>query len=169
MANTNRFPGLARGPIDHKSSSVINQISNATIDMGAVVVLTNTIFSGETLPRVEQTTTPGNVRVYGIVVGGDVDGIYGNGSSSVDDSTRASNAAGQGVVVVTQGRCLARVTGGGASTVSIGDKLSTSGQTGELRFASPGDTVIAIALDNVASGSDVDMIAIDVQRGGISD
>ena len=52
MANTNRFAGLARGPIDHKSSSVINQIANGAIDMGSVVAVTNTINSSEILPRV---------------------------------------------------------------------------------------------------------------------
>jgi len=161
----NRFPGLARGPIDHKSSSVINQISNGTIDMGGAVVVSDSIFTGETLPRVEVTTFGGDPQVYGIAVGGDVDGIYGDGTESVDDSTRASNAAGQGIVVVTQGRCLAKVTDGNG-VVFIGSKLSTAPNTtdssGLLRLASPSDTVIAIALHSIPSG--VDVIAVDVQR-----
>ncbi len=161
MVSVNRFSGLARGPIDHKSSSVINQISNGIIDMGGVVVLSSTIDPSETLPRVEETTAS-NVNVYGIAVGGDIDGVYGNGTTSVDDSTRATNAAGQGVVVVTQGRCLAKVTGNGGPVI-IGTLLTTSGVLGTLKIAAPDDHVIAIALNDVAT-IDIDMIAVDVQR-----
>jgi len=167
MANTNRFQGLARGPIDHKSSSVINQIANGAIDMGSVVAVTTTINSSETLPRVEQITTQGSDLSYGIVVGGDGDGIYGDGSASTDDSTRAATGALEGVVVVTQGRCLARVSGGGAAgVVIIGSALTQSGTAGVLELADTGDVVIAFALNDVGA-SDIDMIAVDVQRVGI--
>jgi len=162
MANTNRFQGLARGPIDHKSSSVINQIANGAIDMGSVVAVTTTINSSEILPRVEQISSQGSELVYGIAVGGDTDGIYGDGSASVDDSTRAAAAALEGVVVVTQGRCLARVSGDGSSVVTIGDPLTQSTTAGVLEFAGTGDTVIAFALNDVGAG-DIDMIAVDVQ------
>jgi len=166
MANTNRFQGLHRGPLDHKSSSVINQIANGSIDMGSVVAVATTIVSSETLPRVLQSTTQGSNLSYGIAVGGDTDGIYGDGSASSDDSTRATNAAGQGVVVVTQGRCPARVSGGGSSVVTIGDPLTQSATTGVLEFATTGDSVIAFALNDVGAG-DIDIIMIDVQREGI--
>lgn len=166
MANTNRFQGLARGPIDHKSTSVINQIANGAIDMGSVIAITTTINSAETLPRVEEKFLQGNSLTYGIVVGGDIDGIYGNGSASTDDSTRAATGALQGVVVVTQGRCLARVSGDGSSVVAIGDPLTQSGIAGVLEFATTGDTVIAFALNDVGAG-DIDMIAVDVQRAGV--
>ena len=36
---TNLFPGLARGPIDHEASSVINTIANEAITMGDLVQL----------------------------------------------------------------------------------------------------------------------------------
>jgi len=165
MANTNKFQGLSRGPIDHKSSSVINQVSNGSIDMGGVVSTTTTIQSSETLPRVSQTTSPGG-RAYGIAVGGDIDGIYGDGSTSTDDSTRATNAAGQGVVVVTQGRCLAKVNAI-TSDVAIGDELSNLTTSGVLtQSTSITDIVIARALNTVTTG-DTDMIAVDVQREGL--
>ena len=164
MANTNRFQGLARGPIDHQSSSVINQVSAASIDMGSAVEVT-TFPSNETLPRVNTTASQGG-DLYGIAVGGDIDGIYGDGSASVDDSTRATNAAGQGIVIVTQGRCLARVSGDGASTVAIGTKLTQSGTSGILEAAAAGDEIIGIAL-NVVGAGDIDMIAVDIQREGI--
>jgi len=166
MANTNRFQGLARGPIDHKSSSVINQIANGAIDMGSVVAVTSTITSDETLPRVEQSTTQGSGLSYGIAVGGDTDGIYGDGSASTDDSTRAATGALEGVVVVTQGRCLARVSGDGAGVVIIGSALTQSGTAGVLELAGAADVVIAFALNDVGAG-DIDMIAVDVQRVGV--
>ena len=166
MANQNRFHGLARGPIDHKSSSVINQVANGAIDMGSVVAVTTTVNSAETLPRVEQIASQGSGLVYGIAVGGDADGIYGDGAASTDDSTRATTGALQGIVVVTQGRCLARVSGDGSSVVVIGDPLTQSATAGVLEFATTGDTVIAFALNDVGAG-DIDMIAVDVQRGGV--
>lgn len=165
MANTNRFPGLARGPIDHKSSSVINQIADGTIDMGSVVAIALSIDSSELLPRVEQIASQGSRAVYGIAVGGDADGIYGDGSASTDDSTRAATGASQGVVIVTQGRCLARVSGDGSTIVTTGTPLTQSNTTGVLESASGGDVVIAFALHPVGVG-DTDMIAIDVQRVG---
>jgi len=168
MANVNRYPGLHRGPIDHKSSSVINQISNGSIDMGSAVMLETTILPGELLPRVSQSSVTGDPKVYGIAVGGDVDGIYGNGFTSVDDSTRATNAAGQGVVIVTQGRCPARVSGLGAGgAVSIGDKLMQSSTTGVLEKPTmAGQQIIATALNDVANNA-ADIIAVDVQREGV--
>ena len=161
----NQFQGLHRGPIDHKSSSVINQIANGAIDMGSVVALTSAIDPKETLPRVEEIAVQGSLLVYGIAVGGDADGIYGTGVASTDDSTRATTGAGQGVVVVTQGRCLARVDAT-SSFIAIGDKLTQSLTAGVLEFAGVGDVVIAIALQE-ADGVGLDVIAVDVQRNGI--
>ena len=166
MGNTNNFPGLFRGPIDHKASSVINSISNASIDMGSVVKLDETILlNTDILPRVlEIGASQGSNLAYGVVVGGDVDGIYGDGSASTDDTTRAANASGQGVVVVTRGRCPARV--GGASSVAIGDKLTMSATSGVLEVATSGDTVIATSL-HVVAGGDIDIIAVEVNKEGV--
>lgn len=166
---TNQYPGLARGPIDHQSSSVINSIANGAITMGSVIVLKDLVtplVAGEILPRVEESSsgviTDDN---YGIVVGGDVDGIYGDGAAASDDSTRAATGAGQGVVVVTQGRCLARVDG--TTVIAVGDPLGASDTAGILELAD--DTsqfVIARALQPVAV-NDLDIIAVDVQREGL--
>lgn len=167
---TNKFPGLARGPIDHQSSSVINVISDGSIDMGAGVILDTTIETSELLPRVKITALQGDPLAYGVAVGGDVDGIYGDGTDSTDDSTRATNAAGQGVVVVTQGRCLAKVNGQ-AATILVGSKLTFGSGGGHLRLVddtivtAPYETVIAIALQGSINTSD--MIAVDVQREGL--
>ena len=161
---TNQYPGLARGPIDHQSSSVINSIANGPIDMGSAIVLKDLVtplIAGEILPRVEEQQTPATTdSIYGIAVGGDVDGIYGDGGAASDDSTRATTGAGQGVVVVTQGRCLARVTG----TIAVGNQLAASTTAGVLQIAADAQFVIAIALQPITSGTDI--IAVDVQREG---
>jgi len=160
---TNFFLGLARGPIDHQSSSVINSIADGPIEMGSVVKLVANPAS-ELLPRVDQGAS--GEFPYGIAVGGDTDGIYSTtGAASGDDSTLATESAGQGVVVVTQGRCLARadIASGG---IAIGAKLAPSGNNGILELAGAGDEIIAIALQPVVGNTDI--IAVDVQREGES-
>ncbi len=162
---TNFYQGLARGPIDHEASSVINSISNEAIEMGSVVTLVTSIVTTELLPRVEEGDAAADVS-YGIAVGGDTDGIYSTtGAASGDDSTRATASAGQGVVIVTQGRCLARVDGN-ADAIVIGDPLSASATAGVLELANAAtDHIIARALQ--PSGLATDIIAVDVQREGL--
>ena len=158
---TNNFPGLARGPIDHEASSVINAIANEQLDMGNSVKLVAPP-SDELLPRVENGDSQGEA-LYGTIAGGDADGIYGDGSASSDDTTRATlsgaTPAQSAVVVVTQGRTLARV----ATGVAIGDKLVQSAVVGQLEKGASADNVIATALQ-ATSGDDI--IAIDIQREG---
>jgi len=156
---TNFYQGLARGPIDHEASSVINSIANESIDMGAAVVLIDPPAT-ELLARVENADAVTEIG-YGIVVGGDLDGVFGDGGASTDDTTRAANAAGQGVVVVTQGRCLAKVTG----DIPTGTRLAVS-TTGTLQVAIATQSTIAISLqDSLGVGDHI--IAVDVQREGI--
>jgi len=164
FALTNFFLGLARGPIDHQSSSVINVIANEAIEMGSSVRLDTTIPTTELLPRVDESDVTAE-SLYGIAVGGDTDGIYSTtGAASSDDSTRATSSAGQGVVVVTQGRCLARVDGNTAGPILVGSKLAAIGTTaGVLELALTGEQFIAIALQ--PSSGVADIIAVDVQRG----
>ncbi len=159
---TNLFPGLARGPIDHEASSVINAVANEAITMGDLVQLdTSGPPSSEILPRVEVADGGQGLVAYGIAIGGDADGIYGSGAAAADDTERAALAAGEAVVVLTQGRCLARVSG----TITIGDELTQDAVAGTLELAAIGDIIIAIALQT-SSGSDI--AAVDVQRGHIS-
>lgn len=169
----NQFRGLARGPIDHNASAVINSIANGVITMGSALLLDTTIPIAEILPRVEESTATVDLNIYGIAVGGDTDGIYGDGSAASDDSTRATASAGQGVVVVTQGRCLARVKGAdqaGDQAISIGDPLVSSDDDAGTLFrgtdADPTEFVIARALQPITSGN-LDIIAVDVQREGV--
>ena len=184
----NQFLGLARGPIDHESSSVINVIANGEITMGSAVLLDTTIETAELLPRVEELSGTAAIKVlgqptYGIAVGGDTDGIYGDGTTSTTDATRATAGAGEGVVVVTQGRCLARVAGlknltgttaPSDEAISVGDSLVASesaSETGSVLLALANTTstatqfVIARALQSVDAGA-TDIIAVDIQREG---
>ena len=170
---TNQIPGLARGPIDHNASAVINVIANGQIDMGSSVKLHTTIISSEILPRVEETDADDDPG-YGVAVGGDRDGVYGDGTKAGGVANRAANN-GEGVVVVTQGRCPARVLAkdkaGTDAEILIGTAL-TAGQPGGgagdgLLIVPEGstETIIARALQPVAAG-DNDVIAVDIQREG---
>ena len=149
----NEFQGLARGPIDHNASSVINAISADIIDMGSAVKLSATGLT-ELLPRVIEIANELTDETYGIVVGGDNDGIYGDGTKNTGLVTTnlASNKEGDAVVVVTQGRCLARVE----TTVEIllGDQLGATAigsGTGALSKAVSTNRVIARALQPVGA------------------
>jgi hypothetical protein len=162
---TNFYLGLARGPIDHQSSSVINAIAHDAIEMGSSVVLHTAIITGELLPRVLESPSPAiDDSIYGIAVGGDTDGIYGDGSTAGGDSTKATLGAGEGVVVVTQGRCLARVNGDGTA-IAIGDPLAASTVAGVLVASVTTSQTIARALQT--STGTADIIAVDIQREGI--
>ncbi len=162
---TNFFLGLARGPIDHEASSVINVVANGAISMGDAVDLIAAPTS-ELLPRVQTSNAVQGDVTYGVAVGGDTDGIYGDGTAATDDTTRATAGAGLGVVVVTQGRCLARVDGNTGGAILIGSKLTQSATAGVLELAATGDNVIAVALQGSIGVTDI--IAVDIQRGGIA-
>ena len=72
---TNFYKGLHSGAVDRQSSSVVNVISNESIDMGATVVLIAAPAT-ELLARVENGDAVTELA-YGVVVHGDVDGILG--------------------------------------------------------------------------------------------
>ena len=156
---TNLYLGLGRGPIDHKSSSIINIIANETnMEMGGTVKLA-TPPSTELLPRADKVDTAGEDS-YGIIVGGDNDGIYGDGGASpADNTTKATLLVGDALVICTQGRCLARVS----EICTLGAKLGADG-TGDLASAdAAGNGILAVALQAGVAGA---MIAFDVQTEG---
>ena len=157
----NLYPGLARGTIGPRdANTVINMIANETdVEMGTPIKGDLTVETTELLPRADKTDTAGEI-VYGIVTGGDNDGIYGSGGASpADNTTKASLLVGDALEVCTQGRCLARI--GEATTV--GAPLMSDG-TDALDLADGvGDMIIARALQ---IGADGDVIAVDVQREG---
>lgn len=165
---TNFYSGLARGPIDHESSSIINTVAAGTITMGSCVLVT-TPGSEELLARViESPAISVLIKLYGIAVGGDVDGVYGDGNEAFTDVNRATNAAGQGVKVCTQGRCLARVES--TVAIAIGDPLGSSGagagNEGVLvnALTQPTSPIRARALQALPASPGFHIIAVDVQR-----
>jgi hypothetical protein len=136
--------------------------------MGSAVVVA-AAGSAELLPRVAEN--PGAAiteDVYGIVVGGDTDGVYGTGAAASTDINRAASGAGEGVVVVTQGRCLARVEG--TAAIAVGDALGASAVgVGLLELADDATQfIIARALQAIDAGVDNHIIAVDVQREGLN-
>ncbi len=154
----NQYPGLARGPIDHNASAVINGVANSEIVMGQPVGVVPAP-ANEKLPRIQQSPT----IHYGIAVGGDTDGIYGNGFVSAIPQFLATASAGQGIVVVTKGRCLATVDAT-TSDINVGDPLKV--ELGIVLVpADSTDEVIARALASVTMGES-DVIPVDVQREG---
>jgi len=157
----NFYSGLFRGPIDHNASSVINAVANDGIFVGESVELsTSTLPPSELLPRVE---SHGDMGFYGVAVGGDADGVYADSDTPTAANEAAS--AGEGVVVVTQGRCLALVDGDGGE-ILIGSPLTIAMEkTLELADAST-DLVVARALQPLAAASGINLIAIDIQREG---
>ncbi len=164
MANTNKYQGLENGALAH--SAIENMTANGPIDMGSTLRLSAPIVAGEIQPRVQVTINFGE-NIYGIAVGGDNDGVYGDGSASTSDLTRATTQAGQTVRLITRGRCPARVTGGIAG-IAIGDKLTPSSTIGVLqKLVAPFKFVAAIALNTVAIG-DTDMIVVEMVKEGFT-
>ncbi len=158
---TNLYPGLARGTIGPRDAvTVINMIANETnMEMGAPIKGDLTVVTTELLPRADKTDTAGE-DIYGIIAGGDNDGIYGSGGASpADNTTKASLVVGAAIEVVTQGRTLARI----AETTTVGAALASDGTDALVLADTVGDMIIARALQVGAAG---DIIAVDVQREG---
>ena len=166
---TNRYLGLSRGALDPSACNIINALSVGIIDMGSGVTLLPT--TDGTIRVREGTPNPKTNHCFGIAIGGDVDGVYGDGGNSIDDSIRATNAAGQGVQVLTQGRCLAKVNGLGIGLgTPVGGSLvllaNPGGILSHLPIPTLGALIIARALAPVAE-FDTDMIPVDIQREDI--
>ncbi len=157
---TNLYPGLARGEIGPRdANTVLNIIANETdMEMGGVAKLAAPP-STELLPRADKTDAITDLG-YGIIVGGDNDGIFGTGGASpADDTTKASLLVGDAIVIVTQGRCPARIS----EATTIGAALSPDAN-GDLQLADTAThNILCIALQ---AGSAGDIIAVDVQREG---
>lgn len=141
---TDNYQGLFDGAAD-SAASVINAIADEAIVIGAPVIVVAAA-TGEVNPRVEPTTD-GTLYISGVVVGGDANGIWVDGTIANDGNS--ADAAGESVKVCTNGRCKVRVdgsTGGVNSNIAIGDPLSC-GATDEIaQRAVASDYVFARAL-----------------------
>lgn len=169
---TNQYLGLSQDPIDHNASSIINAVcGNSTLLIGdAVKLLPVGIGVGFTqnddlLPRIGLADNPDD-PIYGIVVGGDFEGIYRDGTINLDANNLAEGIIvsffGDGVRVCTQGRALALADG----TVPIGINNSlTASSNGLVKATTEGSSVIAIALQPTSVVNSI--IAVDVKREGL--
>lgn len=166
MVNKNSYPGLPKGPIDagDRGSLISNEIAGGAIKMGAVVKLNTTIASDVLLPSVLEPVAgdQGKRIAYGIVVDGQNDGIYGDGTAGTDVN-KAALASGESVAVLKAGRCPALVTG---AVLVIGDALSISATPGYLEKTAAADFVVAFALQPKVVNS-TDIMAVEFARDGI--
>lgn len=98
---------------------VINAIANEAIKIGSPVTIIAAA-SGEKLPRVAHPAAKTDA-IIGVVVGGDNNGIFVDGTTTNDGDAAA--AAGEVVKVCIFGRCKVRVDGA-VSAIVLGDGLS---------------------------------------------
>ena len=159
---TNKFLGLFRGAFPRDQVTVINATAASTLFNGDVVTL-SAPGTDELRPRVTAGTGITD-ESYGIVVGGQADGVYSEDGTRTSPDNSAATAVGQAVEVCTQGRCLANVDGSG-SPITLGDPLSASGAAGIMVLAIATSIVIAKALQTSSAANDI--ILVDVQREGI--
>ena len=159
---TDKYTGLYDGAAD-SAALVVNAIADEAIEIGSPVIAVAAA-TGELAPRVEPTTD-GTLFIAGVVVGGDANGIWVDGTTANDGS--AATAAGESVKVCTTGRCKVRVdgsTGGTNSNIAIGDPLSAS-IDGVAQRAVASDYVFARALQ--VSTAVQDAILCEVTLEGV--
>ncbi len=140
---------------------VINAIASETIAIFSPVSLVAPA-TGERLARVAYPSGQG-VYVFGVVVGGDANGIPVDGTIANDGNAAA--AAGDTVKVCTFGRCKVRVNGSTAA-IAVGEALVADAVDGFAEdVADATDDVFARAM--VASTGAADLIVCQVGREGI--
>ena len=157
---TDKYSGLYDGAAD-SAALVINAIADEAIEIGSPVIAVAAA-TGELAPRVEPTTD-GTLFIVGVVVGGDANGIWVDGTTANDGS--AASAAGESVKVCTTGRCKVRVdgsTGGANSNIAIGDPLSAS-IDGVAQRAVASDFVFARALQTSTAVQDAILCEVTLE------
>lgn len=157
---TDKYSGLYDGAAD-SAALVINAIADEAIEIGSPVIPVAAA-TGELAPRVEPTTD-GTLFIAGVVVGGDANGIWVDGTTANDGN--AADAAGESVKVCTTGRCKVRVdgsTGGANSNIAIGDPLSAS-IDGVAQRAVASDFVFARALQTSTAVQDAILCEVTLE------
>jgi len=150
------YPGLFDGAVDAEAY-VINAIADEQITIGSPVILVAP-GTGENLPRVEPTATLTDF-VYGVVVGGDLNGTYGGTSEIVAE-------AGDVVKVCVNGRCKARVDGSGTPIV-LGSPLGASTTDGVAIVAAATTPVFGRAQQPSTVATDFIVVFVD-QEGVVT-
>jgi len=158
---TDNYTGLFDGAAD-SGAIVINAIADEAIEIGAPVIVV-AAGTGELDPRVEPTTD-GTLYVAGVVVGGDANGIWSDGTVTNDGN--AADAAGESVKVCTHGRCKVRVdgsTGGANSNIALGDPLSCGGSDEVAQRAVAADFVFGRALQTSTASTDAILCEVTLE------
>jgi len=169
----NKVSGLFQGPVDHNAGSVVNAVYDTT-SPGNFALIGDSVFiqsppNDGLLPEVNFIFGTG-LLFYGVVVGGDQDGIYPETGDDfvfdVDDPAIVA-LSGDTVRVCTQGRCIAGLDNDGIS-YNVGDPLKAA-DGGQLVLATSGSLVVARALQQLdaVGGFSIGFIAVDIQREGI--
>jgi len=176
IVSENKFFGLWQGPIDHDASTVINAIYDTT-DPTNFAVMGDSVFiqtsNDKLLPEVNFVgSTQQEFLFYGILVGGDKDGIYptaGDTPFASSDTDFTIAFSGDTVRVCTQGRCVAAIDNE-VTSYNVGDPLKAE-RGGDLRKATSGSLVVARALQKLDATFDSNRLfsymAVDIQREGI--
>jgi hypothetical protein len=162
---TDKYTGLYDGALPE--AIVINAIADEAIEIGSPVIAV-AAGTGELEARVEPTTD-GTLWIRGVVVGGDANGIWVDGTTTNDGS--AASAAGQAVKVCTRGRCKVRVdgsTGGANSNIAIGDPLSAGGTDGVAQRAQTSDTIFARALQTSTGSTDAILCEVTLESNKVA-
>lgn len=171
---TNKYSGLSQGPLEVQSSSVINAVcGDSSLLIGDVVKILP-VGSGvgftqltDILPRVGRVDTDED-NAYGVIVGGDLEGIYNDITTDIIPGSVVSFFGG-GVRVCTQGRCVARIFPEN-NNINIGDALTINTTNSSLQsITDTGERIIARALQFLPQNDiveDVTFAAVDIQREG---
>lgn len=163
---TDKYPGLFDGALD-TGAIVLNAIADEAIEIGSPVIPVAPA-TGELSPRVEPTVT-GTLAIAGVVVGGDANGIWVDGTTTNDGN--AADAAGEAVKVVTRGRCKVRVdgsTGGANSNIAIGDPLSAGAVDGVAQRSQTSDFIFARALQASTASTDAILCEVTLEGGVVA-
>lgn len=160
------YPGIfdgAAGP----EALVINAIADEAIEIGAPVIYV-AAGTGELSPRVEPNGVE-ETSVAGVVVGGDANGIWSDGTVANDGN--AADAAGDTVKLCIYGRCKVRVdgsTGGANSNIAVGDPLSLSSTDEVAQRAQTGFTIFGRALQASTGSTDAILCMVTLESNVIA-
>lgn len=156
--NSNFSNGFIKTSFDNQKTS--GQGAGNFVKVGPQESSTSFTSVEDLLPRVGVVNDLGE-QAYGIVVGGDFEGIYDDGVIPINSDNLALGIIvsffGEGVRICTRGRCLALAS----APISVGDKLTAS-PIGLVN--ANGGNIIATALQPATELNSI--IAVDIKREG---
>ncbi len=137
---------------------VINAIADEALKIGSPVTII-AAGSGEKLPRVAHPAAKTDA-IIGVVVGGDNNGIFVDGTTTNDGDAAA--AAGETVRVCIYGRCKVRVDGAGTA-VAAGVSLLAYDADGVAEVAVATEYVFGVAAQDATGTTDAIICMVSPQ------